>query len=236
MIFVKVPGVNGLGKTKGTRNAGNEILKLLNARRVEEIHVDNDNLPEQEKLIYENAKKLFEVEDKVIFLGGDHSVSYPLGMAFFEKFGEGAKIVIFDAHADCMKPMREPTHEEWLRGLIERCGILGDKVIIIGMCNVEKEEEEFLKEKGIRVTEDLEEVREFVSEGEIYVSFDIDVFRDVKATGYPEGEMKTVEIMRILDVVKEGNVRAVDLVEVNLEKEGLEESAGLGVKVLGKFL
>jgi hypothetical protein len=62
MYIIKVPGINGLGKTDGCRNAGNAIIeglseiyanekgkpidkKLLN---YEEIHVDNSNLQEQD--------------------------------------------------------------------------------------------------------------------------------------------------------------------------------------------
>ena len=59
---------------------------------------------------------------KIIFLGGDHSISYSLGKAFFEHCEKENKepcLIIFDAHADCIKPMKEPTHEEWLRALID---------------------------------------------------------------------------------------------------------------------
>lgn len=93
---VKVPGINGLGKTRGCRNAGNAILESLDKiassesgkpidRKLldlEEIHVDNENLEEQEKLIYENAKEIIEKKDKVIFLGGDQ-YQFPNWESFF---------------------------------------------------------------------------------------------------------------------------------------------------------
>ena len=68
MIIVKVPGINGLGKTKGCENAGNEILKslkkiytnesgkIINLKNLEleEIHLDSGDIELSNKLIYEN--------------------------------------------------------------------------------------------------------------------------------------------------------------------------------------
>ncbi|HTY43641.1 MAG TPA: arginase family protein, partial [Patescibacteria group bacterium] len=92
MVFiVKVPGINGLGKTKGCEKAGNSILEALkevysnekgtivDVRNLdlEEIHLDNSNLKITNKLIYDNSLEIFEEKPKTIFLGGDHSISYP---------------------------------------------------------------------------------------------------------------------------------------------------------------
>jgi len=238
MIIVKVPGINGLGKTKGTRNAGNKILEGFEQNKVEEIHVDNSNLEEQEKLIYKNSKKLFEEEDKIIFLGGDHSITYPIGKAFFEKFKETAKIIIFDAHADCMPPMQEPTHEEWLRALVEK-GFSPEKILLIGARKIEPEEERFLKEKKIKRTDNPKTIKEFVSNGEIYLSFDIDVLDPslVKATSYPEtGGLNEEQTFNLLNIILNKNIKAMDLVEINLEKQGIEETLILSKKLLKKFI
>ena len=109
MQIIKVPGLNNLGKNPGCRNAGNAILAELAKIRdtsvfdIDEIHVDNLRLDNQEKLIYENSKDAFENKDKLIFLGGDHSISYPLTRAFKDVFSRNnSYLIIFDAHADCM--------------------------------------------------------------------------------------------------------------------------------------
>ena len=105
-FVVKVPGVNGLGKTKGTRNAGNAVLNELNSINyneqgnvinsklldIEEIHVDNNNLEEAEGLIYENSLEMFETKNKIIFLGGDHSISYSTGRAFLDYCNKNEKM------------------------------------------------------------------------------------------------------------------------------------------------
>src|SRR3989344_7224064 len=118
MQIIKVPGINGLGKTKGCEKAGNEILaslreiysneqgkpidvKLLD---LEEIHLDNSNLELTNALIYENALESFD-KDKVIFLGGDHSISYSVCRAFLDHCrlqGIEPCLIIFDSHPDLM--------------------------------------------------------------------------------------------------------------------------------------
>ncbi|MBU2053188.1 MAG: hypothetical protein KJ721_03020, partial [Nanoarchaeota archaeon] len=76
MFIVKVPGINGLGKTNGCEKAGNAILKSLREIRsnengkiidvdkldLEEIHLDNYNLEYSNELIYKNAFETFETK------------------------------------------------------------------------------------------------------------------------------------------------------------------------------
>jgi len=263
MQIIKVPGLNNLQKNNGCRNAGNAILAELRGLvkisdlNVEEIHVDNFKLDEQEKLIYENSKQAFEIQDKVIFLGGDHSVSYPIGKAFLETFGEkNSYLVIFDAHADCMNVWDEikyPDHEEWLSSLVKK-GFDAKKIILIGLRKIEPEEKEFLDSNGIQYWEmgkfsDMEilcdSIMEFVNKknAKFYLSIDIDVIDPAFApsTGYLEpGGFTSREILyfvRRLRLLK--NLKAVDIVEVDSEKDSAKNNSitiKLAAKILSEFL
>ena len=167
MQIVKVPGINGLGKTNGCEKAGNAILKALrdihsneqgrtidvSKLDLEEIHLDNGNLEVTNDLIYKNSFEMFRENPKTIYLGGDHSISYSLTRGFFDHCQNSGKqpcLIVFDAHADCMHPMKEPTHEEWLRKLVED-GFPPENILLVGIRNNWKDENEFLKEKDIRV-------------------------------------------------------------------------------------
>ena len=158
---------------------------------------------------------------------------------------------MFDAHPDLMPPMKEPTHEEWLRALVEQ-GVNGEDILLIGARKIEKEEGKFLALSGIKtITVDevrydlarsLRKLREFISQGEVYVSFDVDVFdaRIVKATGYPVKEgFDEEEIMNLLGVISEvkERLKGADLVEVNLDfpKKHVAETISVAKKVLDKF-
>jgi len=89
MVFiVKIPGINGLGKTNGCEKAGNVILnslkeinsneqgKIIDCKKLdlEEIHLNNLNIEEANELIYKNCLEIFKTKPKTIFLGGDHSI------------------------------------------------------------------------------------------------------------------------------------------------------------------
>lgn len=265
MIIIKVPGINGFGKTKGCRNAGNSILKeleniwtnekgkeiIIKNYDLEEIHVNNSDLEEQEKLIYENSKETFEKQNFSIFLGGDHSISYPIVKAFINKFGRKSCLIVFDAHADCMKPVKEPSHEEWLRALVES-GFPAENILLVGARNLDPSESEFIKEKKIKTISmnslmlNISEVTDFIMEfsngKSLYVSFDIDFIDPAFApsTNYLEpcglSSRETFYMLSRISLMK--NLKALDIVEVDSEKDKKNDSKTikLASKILAEFL
>ena len=267
MQIIKVPGINGLGKTKGCEKAGNAILEALKEiysneqgkpidvklLDLEEIHLDNENLDLTNKLIYENALESFD-KDKVIFLGGDHSISYSIGKAFLEyckNEGKEPCLLVFDSHPDCMPSADSslPTHEEWLRVLVD-FGFPAKNIMLVGLKNSDFEELRFIKEKGIRTLNineiliDIENacdtIMEFSNGKELYLSLDIDVVDPCFApgTGYkePGGLTSRQMIYLVQRLNKIRSLKAIDIVEINplLDREGL--TVKLGAKILGEFL
>jgi len=188
--IVSIPRINALG-LKGPELASAKILEGYNYETVE---VDNDDIEADEKRIFDYVSRL---KEKCLFIGGDHSISYPIVKALFARYSDKLKLVVFDAHPDLMKPMKEPTHEEWLRGVIE-LGVRPENVLLIGVRreseNVDKQELDYAKEKKINIIfSDESELRknelmEFVSSGKIYLSLGIDVIDSsiISSTGYPE--------------------------------------------------
>jgi agmatinase len=266
MFIVKVPFINGLGKTKGCERAGNAILESLKEIHsneqgniidnslldLEEIHIDNSNLELSNKLIYENSLEIFETKPRVVFLGGDHSISYSIGKAFLDNCRISRKkpcLIVFDSHADCMFPMKEPTHEEWLRKLIEE-GFPKENILIVGLRNVWKDEIIFLRENKIKtlsmtnLTEDLQDmcdtIMEFSNGKELYVSIDIDIIDPVfaPATGYPEiGGLSSRQFLYLIQRIKKiKTLKAVDIVEINEKKDEKRITVELGAKILAELL
>ena len=271
MVFiVKVPGINGLGKTKGCEKAGNAVLDSLkeiysneqdkpidvNLLDLEEIHLDNSNLELGNKLIYKNGLEIFNEKPKTIFLGGDHSISFSLTRAFMDHCKNKDKescLIVFDAHADCMPLIKGgegyPTHEEWLRGLIEQ-GFNPNNILLVGVRNLDAREFEFINKKHIRVVHinqllnDLEDtcdiIMEFASgkDKELYLSLDIDIVDPAfaPATGYKEpGGLTSRQLIYLIQRMnKMKNLKAVDLVEINSEKD--KEFGGITVKLGAKIV
>lgn len=276
MLIVKTPGMNAPGRPKGCEEGCFKVLECLKSEiyssekgkpieyqklDLEHIHVDNKNVQEAQALIYKNARESFELQDKVIFLGGDHSISYPCVKGFFEVYPNGG-LIVFDAHPDCMPPMKEPTHEEWLRKLIEE-GFPAGRILLIGLRNSDEQESLFIREQGIKTVsmnqllQDLEGTTDFImefSQGQpAYVSLDIDVVDPAFApgTGYQEpggiSSRQMIYIMQRIAMMK--NVKGFDLVEMNPklddsqvikgEAEGKEycgRTVKLGARILAEML
>jgi len=266
MLIVKIPGVNGLGKTKGCEKAGNSVIRSLkeiytNEQGVpidvrlfdlEEIHLNKENIEEANELIYKNSLEFFEENPKTIFLGGDHSVSFSTSRAFFEyckKSGKEPCLVVFDAHADCMAPMKEPTHEEWLRALVNS-GFPAKNILLVGVRNLDSLEAIFLKKSKIKIIgmkqllENLEDscdiIMEFSKNKELYLSVDIDVLDPAFApgTGYKEpGGLTSRQFLYLIQRInKIKNLSAVDIVEINPEKDRDNLTVKLGAKILSELV
>ncbi len=270
MFIVKVPGVNAPGRPSGCEEGCFKVLECLKKEiyssekgkpvqyqklDLEHIHVDNSNIAEAQELILRNSKEMFEKQDKVFSLGGDHSISYPLVKGFFSVYPD-ARLIVFDAHPDCMPAMREPTHEEWLRKVVEEFD--GEKVLLVGVRNADSEELRFLEERGIRRVEmnqlltDLEGTTDFIMEfsggNPLYVSLDIDVVDPAFApgTGYQEpGGLSSREIIYILQrIAMMKNFRGLDIIEINPSLEDGEIAHGvelgrtvkLGARILAEML
>jgi agmatinase len=269
-FIVKVPGINGLGKTKGCEKAGNAILESLkeiysnesgkivnvDSLKLEEIHLDNSDIERANELIQKNALEIFDNKERSVFLGGDHSISYSLTKSFLESCKSRKKnpyLVVFDAHPDCMEAADNevPTHEDWLRSLVE-AGFPTENVLLVGIRNSDEHEIQFMKENHIKVVpmnallEDLQDACDGITEfsddenGEMYVSLDIDIADPVFApgTGYCEpGGLTSRELVYIVQRInKVKNLKSLDIVEINPEKDRNKITVKLGAKILSELI
>lgn len=267
MKIVDVPGINGLGKTLGCELAFKKIIKSLekihsNEKGVssdsfvfdlDKVKLKYDDIELNQDVIYDYSFDFFSNnEDQILFVGGDHSISYPLTHSFLdycENSGKEPCLIVFDAHPDCMEPMEEPTHEEWLRKLVEK-GFPPENILLVGVRNLWKNETKFLKEKGIRsmninnlfrnIAESCDILMEFANGKELYVSIDIDAVDPVFApgTGYPEvGGLTSRQLIYLVQRIKKmKNLRAIDLVEINPERDRDDLTVNLGAKIISELV
>ncbi len=271
MFVVKVPGVNNKSNTRGCEKAGNEILKIIKEEiklnesgksveigrlDLEEIHLDNSDLKLTNALIYKNALKSFESKPKSIFLGGDHSISYPLCKAFLDYFNEIGKepcLIIFDARPNCKLPEDKdftyPKNEEWLRKIVDE-GFPGQNILLVGNRNLDTNEKEFLKTHSIRslslnfLLEQIEEACEFIMEfsnkKELYLSLNVNVLDPVFAPGaeHPEvGGLTSREFIYLIQRLnKIKTFRAAELVEINPLKDTDKLTLKIGAKIISELI
>jgi arginase len=239
MKFVAVKSSQGaLGKNNGTELAPEVLLKEFND--IFEAPIKIDNLIETNKVL-EKVKGDF-------FVGGDHSITYGLvrGMAKkYKKFG----FVMFDAHPDCVNNFSPPTHEDFIRVLIEEKVLKPENILLIGLRNMDDIEKQFLNAKKIKYLrmEDLkknntsEMIKDFVKNMDgWYLSMDIDVLDILYApgTGYPEKRgMRLSELIHTLSEIKNmKNLKRIDLVEVNPLKDKKNRTIMSAKKIIDEFV
>jgi len=263
MQIIRVRLINSMGKTEGCQRAPVEVLNELkkiklnergeeidfNSFNLEEIHVDLNNLEEANHLIFENSKEVFEKNFKAFFIGGDHSISFPIGRAF-NKIQDNPLLIVFDAHADCDELCKEPTHKEWLRRLVEQ-GFDGRKIILISTRKMCPNELEFIKENKITLIsmeilqEDLHGVCDLVMErareaGGFYISIDIDSVDPAYAPGVACPEVGGMSSRDLIYFIKRlsllDNFRGADIVEINPDKDVNNITVKLGAKLLSEMI
>ena len=243
MQIFKIPlNAGALDKKKGLEKAPDKITEhlkdfyltekgMLPLFDVKEIRVDNNNLEQSHASI---QKEIEKINAYSILIGGDHSITYPSFKAF-AKNNPGSGMIIFDAHPDVQEKHEPPTHEDYLRVLIEK-GILDkNNVILVGIRNTSKEEKKFIDEHKIKnysmreiSFESLREIADSIMSvarhwEKIYISIDIDVLDPSFApgTGYQEpGGMSTRDLIYFIQRLKMlRNLGMADVVEVNPDKD-----------------
>lgn len=188
--IISIPRINALG-LNGPEKAPEILLKKIPH---EKINVGNEDISEDEKLIRKEVKKHVESSEKTLFVGGDHSITYPIGLDFMKKYRDKSFLIVFDAHPDCMPSMKEPTHEDYLAGLIKR-GWNPKNICLIGIRKIEPEEKRFLekfKMKYFSQENSIKEIKKYLEKNtnqkQIYLSVDIDAVdpKNAMAVNYPE--------------------------------------------------
>ncbi len=212
------------------------------------IDIDNNNVEESFQLIEKELTEIFgKATEKICLIGGDHSISYPAFRAF-AKGKTSPGLIVFDAHPDCMHDFKPPTHEDWLRVLIEEQSIKPEHIILVGIRSCDKQEIDFLKTHNIRyftmkqiAQEGIQQICDIIMENarlwsDLYLSVDIDAVDPGMApgTGYCEpGGLASRELLYCIQRLRLlKNLSAVDIVEINPKRDINAMTSKLGAKLI----
>jgi len=254
MKLVKIPFSRGsLGKSEGCSKAPDRIAglvkkfwfsedKALPIFDIEEVNIDQNNLSLSHDTIF---KKISEIKSNFIALGGDHSITYSCFRAFAQNF-KNPGIIVFDAHPDLM-PSENLDHETYLRKLVGDSIVKKENIILIALRNWDSEEFKFIKDNSIKVypmknisMEGIagicDAVMSVAKEWDgLYLSLDIDSVDPAFApgTGYIEpAGLSSRELFYLIHRIKLlKNLKGIDIVEVNPDKDINEMTSRLAAKL-----
>lgn len=202
----------------------------LNVIDYGDIECDPTNIDRTAAAITAGAAKLLTHNIRVMALGGDHSVSYPLLRAHAEKFGPVA-LIHFDSHTDCYQVIPQLEHGTPFHLAIKDGFIDTDAYIQVGIRGPQSEPDELEEAAGLGAdvltiedcfemgtAEIVKHIRQKVGGRPVYVTLDIDSIDPAYApgTGTPEvGGFTSFQMLQMVRGLEGLNVIGADLVEVN---------------------
>jgi arginase len=190
-------------------------------------------------LIENSIQNLLAQDHRILTLGGDHSISYPVIKAFAKKHGR-LNILHIDAHADLYDSFEGDKYSHacpFARIMEEDLAV---RLVQVGIRTLSKHQLEQAARFGVEVIEmkDWNSAMQFQFQGPTYLSLDIDAIDPAFAPGvshHEPGGLTSREVINIIQKLK-GNLVGADLVEFNPTRDPSGITAMLAAKLFKELL
>jgi arginase len=186
-----------------------------------------------------SVQNLLLNNDKLLSLGGDHSVTYPIVKAVSKKYGR-LNILHLDAHSDLYDQFEGNrfSHACPFARIMEEG--LASRLVQVGIRTMNTHQREQADRFGVEVYEmkNLAAYQQVKFEGPVYISLDMDAIDPAYAPGvshHEPGGLTSREVIAMLQNVK-GRVVGADLVEFNPTRDASGITAMLAGKLFKELL
>ncbi len=189
--------------------------------------------------IEDKLNELLEQNAKVISLGGDHSIAYPIMRAYGKKYRD-LTILQLDAHPDLYDELdgNRFSHACPFARIMEEN--LVRRLVQVGIRTLTGHQRKQAARFGVEMIEmrDIEKVHDLILEGDVYLSLDLDCLDPAFAPGvshHEPGGMSTREVLTIIQNLT-GNLVGADIVEYNPERDLMRMTGMVAAKLLKEIL
>jgi agmatinase len=182
---------------------------------------------------------LLERDARVLSLGGDHSVTYPIVRAHARRY-ERLNLLHFDAHPDLYDDFEGNrfSHASPFARIMEEGAAA--RLVQVGIRTLNAHQREQAERFGVEVVQmaDWTPGRRFAFEGPVYVTFDMDALDPACAPGVSHHEPGGLSVRDVLGVLSslEGTVVGADIVEFNPLRDVVDMTAAVGAKLTKELL
>jgi len=224
--------------TEGSANRfcefGNEIVESVNYKDCGDIEFTEIDVASAYKRIKETIRKEVKNRSKVISLGGDHSISFPVIEAFSEEYSN-LNVLHLDAHADLYDNFENNpySHASPFARLMEINAL--NSLTQVGIRTFNTHQKEQAKRFGVKVVEMKNFNTDFINslESPLYISLDIDVLDPAFAPGISHHEPGGMTTRQLIDIIQQIKVPIVgaDIVELNPKRDINNASAMVAYKL-----
>jgi len=176
---------------------------------------------------------------RLVTLGGDHSITYPIVRAFARRHPE-LTILHLDAHPDLYhvldgNPLAHacPFARIMEEGLVRR-------LVQVGIRTLTAHQREQARRFGVDIlpVDKWVTARQLEFDGPVYLSLDLDCLDPAFAPGvshHEPGGLTTREVLQIIQEFK-GPLVGADIVELNPERDWMDMTARVAAKLLKEIL
>ncbi len=208
------------------------IFEKFNVYDMGDLNTNPFNIDKSVELIEEQIRVYYNSLDRLFFIGGDHTISYPILKSVNEKFGK-VSVIHFDSHYDTWDSYFDEkiTHGTPFKRVFDEDLIDVDSSIHVGIRGTVNSEQDVINDKklgfdtifchetgNIGIEGVIQKIKNKVKDNKVYISLDIDVVDPAFApgTGTPEcGGYTSSEIITLIRGLKGLNCIGGDVVEVS---------------------
>lgn len=227
------------GSANGFAENGTEIKNNVNYIDMGDIVFNTSNSRDGFNLIQQTIAVQLEKGNKVLSIGGDHSVSYPLIDAFTKKYA-GMHVLHLDAHADLYENFDDNpySHASPFARILEQGKIAS--LTQVGIRTLNTHQREQVKKYGVQLIEMKNFNDSFIEnlQSPLYVSIDLDVLDPAYAPGvshHEPGGLSTRQVITILQNIN-ATIVGADIVEYNPTRDINNMTAMVGYKILKELI
>ena len=213
------------------------LNKMKNWSFVEDILFTED-IPQFEQ-IKSTITSLLDENKKIISLGGDHSITYPIIDSHAKKYKE-LTILHFDAHPDLYDELdgNKFSHASPFARIMENN--LTNRLIQVGIRTLSGHQKEQAMKFGVEIIDmkNMNKLSELKIEGDLYISFDLDCLDPAFAPGvshFEPGGMSTREVLTVIQNL-EANIIGADIVEYNPTNDINGMTSMVAAKILKEII
>jgi agmatinase len=182
---------------------------------------------------------LLRQQVRVISLGGDHSITYPILRAYSRHF-PGLSILQLDAHPDLYDEMdgNRFSHASPFARIMEEKQVA--RLVQVGIRTMTGHQRRQVDRFGVEVIEmrDIDKFNMIAFDGSVYLSLDMDCLDPAFAPGvshYEPGGMSTRQVLELLQGLK-GQLVGADIVEYNPIRDPQQITAMVAAKLLKEVI
>jgi len=178
-------------------------------------------------------------ENKLLTLGGDHSISYPILKAFHGVYPT-IDVLHIDAHADLYNSFEGDRHSHACPFARVMENGLANRLVQVGIRTLNTHQKEQAERFQVEVHQmkdlDIKKIPEF--KNPVYISLDMDGFDPAYAPGVSHHEPGGLSTRQVIEIIQNINVEVIgaDIVEYNPKRDFKDMTAYLGAKMMKEML